>query len=214
MCLGFALPENFRCPYGSLGFTDFWRRWHVSLSTWLRDYVYISLGGNRIRASRTAINLMLTMLLGGLWHGASWHFVVWGALHGAYLVVERWLRPLTGDMAKLSSPTGRIAVALFTFAVVTLTWAFFRAQSFGDALQLVAAMFGAANGSVLGGFEVAQVASLMAVTFAVQWRLRDVDLERAFSALPVGLRAAGLAVLIVSISLVPGDDRAFLYFQF
>ncbi len=78
----------------------------------------------------------------------------------------------------------------------------------------LAAMFGAANGSVLGGFEVAQVASLMAVTFAVQWRLRDVDLERAFSALPVGLRAAGLAVLIVSISLVPGDDRAFLYFQF
>jgi len=215
LCLGFVLPENFRCPYGSLGFSDFWRRWHVSLSTWLRDYVYISLGGNRLRSSRTAINLMLTMLVGGLWHGAAWHFVVWGALHGAYLVIERSLRQRTGDLALLSSRVGRCALALFTFAVVTMTWAFFRAQSLEEALQLVAAMFGASAGSsMLVGSQILSVAGVMAVTFAVQWRLRDVNLDRGFTSLPVGLRAAALAVLIISIFLAPGDDRAFLYFQF
>ena len=89
MCLGFALPENFRCPYGARGFSDFWRRWHITLSSWLRDYLYIPLGGNRRGRSRVYLNLMLTMLLGGLWHGAAWNFVVWGALHGTYLAVER-----------------------------------------------------------------------------------------------------------------------------
>src|SRR5688572_18835656 len=91
MCLGFTLPENFRFPYAAIGFSDFWRRWHITLSSWLRDYLYIPLGGNRKGKGRTYINLMLTMLLGGLWHGASWTFVVWGGLHGLYLCAERLL---------------------------------------------------------------------------------------------------------------------------
>ena len=91
-CLGFELVDNFRGPYGSIGFSDFWRRWHISLSTWLRDYLYIPLGGNRGTRRRTEINLMLTMLIGGLWHGGAWAFVVWGGLHGVYLIVERWIR--------------------------------------------------------------------------------------------------------------------------
>src|SRR5687767_11076650 len=93
MCLGFTLPENFRFPYAAIGFSDFWRRWHITLSTWLRDYLYIGLGGNRKGVLRTYGNLMITMLLGGLWHGASWTFVVWGALHGTFLCVERFFRP-------------------------------------------------------------------------------------------------------------------------
>jgi len=91
LCLGFVLKDNFHLPYAAIGFSDFWRRWHLSLSTWLRDYLYISLGGNRRGEARTYVNLMLTMLIGGLWHGASWRFVVWGGLHGMYLIVERIL---------------------------------------------------------------------------------------------------------------------------
>jgi len=92
LCLGFALSDNFRFPYAAVGFTDFWRRWHITLSAWLRDYVYIPLGGNRHGDVRTYFSLMATMLIGGLWHGASWTFAVWGALHGIYLAVERLLR--------------------------------------------------------------------------------------------------------------------------
>ena len=93
--LGFALPDNFRYPYAATGFSDFWRRWHISLSSWLRDYLYIPLGGNRHGTRRTQVNLVLTMLLGGLWHGAAWRFVVWGGLHGAYLMIERWLQSVS-----------------------------------------------------------------------------------------------------------------------
>ena len=92
LCLGFAMPDNFRFPYGAVGFSDFWRRWHITLSSWLRDYLYIPLGGNRHGQARTYTALMGTMLLGGLWHGANWTFVVWGGLHGLYLSAERWLR--------------------------------------------------------------------------------------------------------------------------
>src|SRR5882724_6043807 len=92
LCLGFVLPENFHYPYAAIGFSDFWRRWHITLSSWLRDYLYIPLGGNRKGEARTYVNLMITMLLGGLWHGASWTFVVWGALHGTYLCAERLVK--------------------------------------------------------------------------------------------------------------------------
>src|SRR6185369_5311298 len=103
MCLGFVLPENFRYPYAAIGFTDFWRRWHITLSSWLRDYLYIPLGGNRRGEFRTYFNLMMTMLLGGLWHGASWTFVVWGALHGIYLCVEKWFKQIFGYTKKTTS---------------------------------------------------------------------------------------------------------------
>lgn len=126
--LGFRLPQNFNMPYISQSFSEFWRRWHISLSSWLRDYLYISLGGNRKGEFRTYVNLMITMLLGGLWHGASWNFVIWGALHGAYLAVERrfgWEKP--GASGKKSA-TGW-ARMLSVFLIVTLTWVFFRSPS-------------------------------------------------------------------------------------
>ena len=108
MCLGFWLPVNFRSPYAAIGFSDFWRRWHVSLSSWLRDYLYIPLGGNRKGTARTYVNLMITMLLGGLWHGASWNFVIWGGLHGVYLIVERLLKAVLGGGASYgAAPRGR-----------------------------------------------------------------------------------------------------------
>jgi len=175
-CLGFTLPHNFLYPYAAIGFSDFWRRWHITLSTWLRDYLYIPLGGNKKGELRTYTNLMTTMLLGGLWHGASWTFVVWGGLHGTYLCVERMFRPKKAPLDK--PPVEEIAPvtpavepvpvviasasfapaflrtkamqnfmwAMLTFFLVNITWVFFRAQDFDTAWRLLASMFGMDNG--------------------------------------------------------------------
>ncbi len=122
LCLGFHLPNNFRFPYAAIGFSDFWRRWHISLSTWLRDYLYIPLGGNRKGTRRTIINLALTMLLGGLWHGAAWTFVVWGGLHGLYLIIERVVRgPVDRTRERAMSLPRKIALVLMTYLAVDIT---------------------------------------------------------------------------------------------
>src|SRR6476620_19823 len=141
LCLGFAMPDNFRFPYAAIGFSDFWRRWHITLSAWLRDYLYIPLGGNRHGQARTYMALMATMLLGGLWHGASWTFVVWGGLHGTYLAGERLLRSRFAGYRP-----GRWALfglALLTYALVNITWVFFRAHGFVQAWSMLGGMFGA-----------------------------------------------------------------------
>src|SRR5258705_8655365 len=140
LCLGFALSDNFRFPYAAVGLTDFWRRWHITLSAWLRDYVYIPLGGNRHGNVRTYFSLMATMLIGGLWHGASWTFVVWGGLHGLYLAIERMLRKLFSGYRP-----GRIAAAglgLLTFVLVNIAWVFFRAKTFHEAIVILDGMSG------------------------------------------------------------------------
>lgn len=133
--MGLTLPQNFNLPYTSISITEFWRRWHMSLSSWLRDYLYIPLGGNRKGVRRTYINLMLTMLLGGLWHGASWNFVIWGFLHGLYLAVERllnWVNFTESGKDWRSPITWMRALAIFV--IVTLTWVFFRSPSFDTTL--------------------------------------------------------------------------------
>lgn len=127
LLMGFKLPENFRTPYKSASVTEFWRRWHISLSSWLRDYLYIPLGGNRKGIIRTYINLLLTMLIGGLWHGASWTFVIWGGLHGTALAVERFFKQF------VKIPENRFLKAisiLITFHFVAFCWIFFRATDF------------------------------------------------------------------------------------
>ena len=141
--LGVDLMHNFRQPYLSRNITEFWRRWHISLSSWLRDYLYIPLGGNRKGRRRTLINLMLTMLLGGLWHGANWTFVVWGGLHGIYLAVHKVLlkgKKITGENVELDRRTilpGFIIKVLLTNLLVLFTWLFFRAQSFDQAFYIM-----------------------------------------------------------------------------
>src|SRR5579864_5357670 len=127
--LGFHFMVNFRQPYLADSIQDFWRRWHISLSTWLRDYLYIPLGGNRFGEVRTYINLMLTMLLGGLWHGANWTFVIWGGIHGAWLSVERLFWPKGETFSWFSR--------LVTLTVVGVSWIFFRAKSLGAALEML-----------------------------------------------------------------------------
>ena len=122
---GFRFPENFNSPYRSKSITEFWRRWHISLSSFLRDYLYIPLGGNRLGSGRTYVNLMLVMLIGGLWHGAQWTFVVWGAIHGGMLMLER----LMGKDSFYHRLPGWLRMAV-TFVIVLITWVFFRAENF------------------------------------------------------------------------------------
>jgi alginate O-acetyltransferase complex protein AlgI len=144
---GFEFPRNFNAPYIADSITDFWRRWHISLSTYLRDYLYIPLGGNRRGERRTYINLTLVMLLGGLWHGASWNFILWGAFHGTLLAFERWL-----GLKKVYAYFPRSVRIGYTFVLVLFSWVFFRALTIQDSGAYLATMLiptGPAEGSVL-----------------------------------------------------------------
>ena len=139
--IGFELCTNFEYPYLARGFSDFWKRWHISLSSWLRDYLYIPLGGNRGGRLLTYRNLMITMLLGGLWHGAAWTFVVWGGLHGTYLVVEHAVRGGRKQSEQRPGIMRDLAQVVLTFLLVLVAWVFFRAATLADAMALLRAMF-------------------------------------------------------------------------
>jgi D-alanyl-lipoteichoic acid acyltransferase DltB (MBOAT superfamily) len=215
LALGFVLPDNFRFPYAAVGFSDFWRRWHISLSSWLRDYLYIPLGGNRHGPLRTNVNLLLTMLLGGLWHGASWRFVAWGGLHGIYLMGERLATRLWGGARWATTRGGRIGLGLLTYLLVNIAWVFFRAESFADAFMLLRAMLTGGSGPLqLETQLVLPVVAVTLVLLAGQWWLRDRSIEDLWRRLPWWGRSIALATLILCILLVPRDDRAFIYFQF
>ena len=147
--LGYDFPVNFRFPYFAKNFSDFWNRWHISLSSWLRDYLYFTIGGNRFGAKKTARNLMITMLLGGLWHGASWTFVFWGLLHGIYLIIQRKLPKLQVIPDNLIINFISNSVKIFTtFTLVCLAWIFFRAQSFDSAFVIIDKILAFENMSV------------------------------------------------------------------
>ncbi|MGC9331688.1 MAG: MBOAT family O-acyltransferase, partial [Bacteroidales bacterium] len=137
MLLGFRLPLNFNSPYKAESITDFWRRWHISLSSWLRDYLYIPLGGNRKGKTRTYINLMITMLLGGLWHGAAWRFVIWGGLHGIGLAIHKLWIQIVGRTPKKKSFSAHFLSVFLTFNLVSFAWVFFRAQSMKTAGKII-----------------------------------------------------------------------------
>jgi alginate O-acetyltransferase complex protein AlgI len=133
---GFRFPENFAYPYVASSVQDFWRRWHMSLSAWFRDYVYIPLGGNRTSAARTYFNLVLVFFLCGLWHGASWTFVTWGLFHGAFLVIERL------GLARRLEGMPRVIRHGYLLVVVMISWVFFRAATLGGAIAMLGAMLG------------------------------------------------------------------------
>jgi len=201
--MGIELPRNFMLPYVADSLTDFWRRWHISLSTWLRDYLYIPLGGNRGTVASTRRNAFLTMLLGGLWHGANWTFVAWGAYHGLGLVLHQWFRS-TGR----SLPN--VPARVITFLSVVVGWVIFRAPTFRVAMNFYAAMFGAR------GLDLAYVsghlawcgAILGALALAMAFDTYDVPLART------RLRALGLGALLALCIMRLGVESPFLYFQF
>jgi alginate O-acetyltransferase complex protein AlgI len=214
-CLGFQLPWNFLSPYAATGFADFWRRWHITLSSWLRDYLYISLGGNRSGAVRTLINLMLTMLIGGLWHGASWLFVLWGGAHGLLLVGERLLRGLFGGLPLFKTRPATLVLGLVTFLLVCLTWVLFRAATPGDAGNLLAAMLTFRDGAAaLTVADYLQVGLVVASLLGVHWILRDRGFEQVARRIPWPLAGVILAAMLAAILLSPGEERAFIYFEF
>ncbi len=216
LCLGFELRDNFRFPYAAVGFSDFWRRWHISLSTFLRDYLYIPLGGNRGGPIRAGVNLMIVMLIGGLWHGAAWTFVVWGVIHGLCLVLERVLRAVFRDVAWPAHPGVQILLALGTYAVICLAWVFFRASDFATAARLVSAMAGAfpTGSAILSTREILQVGIVTFALLLAHWALRDITIEIAVARTPRWLLPVLWAAMLFAIILTQGNGHAFIYFQF
>ncbi len=213
LMLGFACPRNFDAPYRADSFGDFWRRWHISLSSWLRDYLYIPLGGNRAGAGRTYLNLMIVFLLCGLWHGAGWTFIVWGAWHGFWLVIERAFgrKPL---YAALPAPV-RVAA---TFLLITVGWVIFRAETLSQAGKILAIMFSptaAQGGSTLLAAVIytrGHLITMALCAFLAFQPVQSFDWTRR-----VDWSRALLQVLLLALSLMTifaQSFRSFLYFQF
>ncbi|NIQ02922.1 MAG: MBOAT family protein [Nitrospinaceae bacterium] len=216
LCLGFVLPDNFRSPYAAIGLSDFWRRWHMTLSSWLRDYLYISLGGNRQGHLRTLGNLMVTMFLGGLWHGASWTFVAWGVLHGFYLVVEHQLRQWFGSHRWTRIPLARVGLGFLTFFLVTLAWVFFRSSDFPAAWALLGALFdGSAGGTqILSTLDMIKVGLVVAGILGAHWYLHEKRLEHAMQNFHAGFVVGIWVIMLCGLILMQGGANAFIYFQF
>jgi len=234
--MGFELIKNFEHPYFATNITDFWRRWHISLSTWLRDYLYIPLGGNRRGTFRTYVNLFVTMLLGGLWHGASWTYVVWGALHGAYLAVHKWLMEarnvkLKIQDAKLEGATVptyprfsllALAKGVATFHLVAFTWVFFASKTFGHAFEFVKGLGARAvqesdraflhgNRDELGAAAAGAVVMLLLVDLPQYLKKDHVAMLRW----PFAARTAAFLVLVLWTLLCRGTEHVpFIYFKF
>ena len=215
--LGFKLNVNFNMPYLAVNVSDFWRRWHISLSSWLRDYVFIPLGGSRGSGLATCRNLMLTMLLGGLWHGAAWSYVVWGGLHGVYLLVHRWFgawcEPRPGVTRLLESWPGTIWRVGTTFTFVTLAWIFFRPDLAG-AWQVIQQLVGFVPGKSLALSNRSLWITVGVVAICtLLWRSRAV--HWLWPRLPAPVAGAGYALCACAAMLfAPPVGRTFQYFTF
>ena len=218
--MGFHFMVNFRQPYLATSLQDFWRRWHISLSTWLRDYLYIPIGGNRGGELMTYRNLMTTMLLGGLWHGANWTFVIWGGIHGLWLGVERLGRRVLGLAESpaerglgLFSPVAWLQ-RIFLFHLVCLAWVFFRAQSFGEAMKFLQGVtrWNWQPEYVMGfKFLALFTVPLMLLDLVLEMR----DEEYALETMPVPYRLAAAMSLVMIVTFFAGNQvNAFIYFQF
>ena len=218
LALGFQLPVNFQAPYAARGFSDFWQRWHISLSSWLRDYLYIPLGGNRGHRIATARNLVLTMFLGGLWHGAAWTFVVWGLLHGVFLVVERLITQLVGASRLQLRQLRAILGWLATFIAVVTAWVFFRAEDLSSAMTMVMAMYSAVSWSpdslAMLSYEDEVAALVLGLMVVQQVVNRNRPLNELLRALPWPLLGLALGSMLLLITLSSGQTNAFIYFQF
>jgi alginate O-acetyltransferase complex protein AlgI len=203
--------RNFEEPYLAADITEFWRRWHISLSTWLRDYLYIPLGGNRRGRGRTYFNLMATMLLGGLWHGAAWNFVIWGGLHGVYLAVHRMLG---GAERKLRTGVRAVAGGLVTFHLVCFAWIFFRAKGLAEAWAYVA---GLARGTAAPTPQMLETVVYLGAILGLDLLLRRRGRERMLVLFSPhwAVETGATAALVLAILFI-GDNHVvpFIYFQF
>lgn len=219
--MGFELMTNFRRPYLSTNIIEFWKRWHISLSTWFRDYLYIPLGGNRVKIARRYVNIFLVFMVSGLWHGASYNFIIWGALHGIYQIVALIMRPLITSMEiKIGIENSKVWLILqgvFTFSIVVFAWIFFRANSFDDAVQLISAISTFGSFPFLGGGINQFAHCLLGILMLFSFELIS-EVKPKFQLLynPVRWVRWASAISLVFIILFFGvfNGGQFIYFQF
>lgn len=219
LLLGFRFPANFNSPYQARNITEFWRRWHISLSTWLRDYLYISLGGNRKGEVRTYINQMITMLLGGLWHGASWRFIIWGGLHGIAIGFHKWYKMHVSPASDGRTPWDTFGNVFLTFHFVCFCWVFFRAADMvtvGEMLNQIFFHFNAALfPEFVRGYTV--VLMLMVVGYLLHFMPREAEIaaQETIAGMSLAGKAAFMiAIIILVIQAKSAGIQPFIYFQF
>jgi alginate O-acetyltransferase complex protein AlgI len=212
--LGITIMDNFKTPYLSRNISEFWSRWHISLSTWFRDYLYIPLGGNRVALPRWTFNILFVFMVSGLWHGASWTFVVWGALHGVMLLLERFYRMIFGEINKAGNSLINALLVIKTFILTSFAWIFFRASSFANARQIIEALFGnQGNGVPEQSFAVPFYFALLLICFDLY--LYNSRVDQRFSALRWPVRWAFYSVLVFCLMALSGTEKfPFIYFQF
>ena len=210
---GFSFKENFNSPYKSASITEFWKRWHISLSGFLRDYLYIPLGGNRKGARRTYCNLLIVMLIGGLWHGAQWTFIAWGGIHGIFLVIERF----TGPSKYLYKCTRALKIGI-TFTVLLFSWVFFRAENFERAFFYLKAMIGLSDTTSASLILMSQVTRpivlfIIPISFVCTFVLPNTG--QILQRLTIEKVITGLFLMILALSMMFTQEfNPFLYFQF
>lgn len=217
--LGYDLMQNFKRPYFSASIREFWKRWHISLSTWFQDYVYIPLGGNRVVKWRWYYNLFITFLVSGLWHGANWTYVVWGALHGSYLIMEIMAK---GAIGNVTSKIPRVVKVFFTFILATLAWIFFRADSVGDAFTLLGNLFSSSaiqgKKEFIKGFSGGDIGLMLFFIFALIAYQLIVELGRTTEPLRSKNAAVRWVSYVVLLMVILGfgvfSSSEFIYFQF
>ncbi|MCC5815570.1 MAG: MBOAT family protein [Leptospira sp.] len=214
LLLGFKLPLNFNLPYLAYSFSEFWRRWHISLSSWLRDYLYVSLGGNRVGRFLTYRNLFLVMLLGGLWHGASWNFLIWGGMHGIFLALERFI-----GLSKFLEKSGqvlRFPFRIFVFFSVTILWVFFRSPDFQISIDILEKIFSMSPGLNLG-YSLKKEFFLVCSTLAIGHFLGKKGIHPLHwedkNYRPV-LHSLAFAIVFIIITLLAVPGKPFIYFVF
>ncbi|MEM7200985.1 MAG: MBOAT family O-acyltransferase [Planctomycetota bacterium] len=216
--LGFELPLNFRHPLAAIGFTDFWQRWHISLSTWIRDYVYASIRGTgKTSFNRFAVSIMLTWSLIGLWHGAQWGFVIWGAYSGLFLIAERVARNVAPTSALWATTPCQFVFAAFQFTVFASSGLPFRGANDPERMtELFWSLVGqgAAAEGLLNSATIELTVAVVIAVFLYHWFMRRHSFERLAISCPWYLRSILLAAMLVLIVISQGRDRAFLYFQF
>ncbi|MCB0318667.1 MAG: MBOAT family protein, partial [Bdellovibrionales bacterium] len=218
--MGFNLPDNFLRPYVASSFSDFWKRWHISLSTWLRDYLYIPLGGNQMKTKLGVYrNLMLTMLLGGLWHGAAWNFVIWGFLHGSYLVLEKLFNT---QEIRAGISLRKICKIIIIFHLVLFTWIAFRAETLVDMSAILNAMFNPffeSNSAAAASHSITKGMIIAWAVIALGWLSQIIaefwNYQTRFLALPIPIKVAVYSLISAAVCIMgSGASRPFIYFKF
>jgi alginate O-acetyltransferase complex protein AlgI len=216
LCLGFLLPDNFRFPFSAMGFSDLWNRWHISLSTWLKDYLYIPLGGSRKGKMRAMFNVFLTMLIGGFWHGAAWTYIVWGAMHGAFLAIEQLIKAVTHPFDMTKSVAGRSFLRIVTFIFFMLPLVVFRSKNLSQAGDLFFSMVGInSNGTqILSTYDIVIVMIVMCGIVGTHWAMTDLKFEVVMKKTPSWLIVGLWSFMLCGLIIAQGGSNAFIYFQF